>query len=117
MRNISFLVLLMSLLASPALAQTPVPANSAVTIEWDHDGVSTDGYKLVIDAVATDLGSVTANPSGVYQTNYAGFAIGNHVVEVVAYSVFGETTSSPLSVVAGIAPAPPTGVRVAIPTT
>ncbi len=116
MRKISFLVLLVSLLASPTLAQTPVPANSTVTIEWDHDGVSTDGYKLVIDAVATDLGLVTANPSGVYQTNYAGFAIGNHVVEVVAYSVFGETTSSPLSVVAGIAPAPPTGVKIAIPT-
>ncbi len=80
------------------------------TVAWDHDGVATDGYAVIVDGTRT---VVTAACSGTPRTCTAPLpALGagpTHTVIVTAFNVWGETSSDPLT---GSAPGKPANVRV-----
>lgn len=110
-RVLTFIILL--LLVSPTLlGQTPAPTPpGAAQLAWDHDGVDTTGYALVVDGVRTDLGAVARQPDNTYRAPFPTLTRGNHILVVEAYNLAGRAASAEFQVrVVGV-PAVPSNLR------
>jgi hypothetical protein len=88
------LAVAMLLQAHGTQAQTPVqiPANTAVQVAYDHDGLNVDGFRLKVDGtpLATTVGK------DVRVIDLAPLPSGNHTILVTAFNTDGETDSDPL---------------------
>jgi hypothetical protein len=96
-------VFLLAVLLGFGLSLTAQPGPpKTYTCQWDHDGVGTDSYAIVVDGVVatTMLNSAAICPAATPRvcsspltmtTNVA------HVVTVKALNAFGEATSDPFS--------------------
>ena len=104
--------LLASAAAVEAQTQVPSPTPAATRIAWDHDGVNTDRYLLIVDGGApTDLGKPT--PAGqTYSVPFPALAPGTHALTLCAENVAGRACAAPLSVAVVVVPTLPTAVRV-----
>jgi hypothetical protein len=96
---------------SPAAFAQPVevPANTALTVAWDHDGANTDGFKVYIDGahIATVNAAARTAPLSPLTPGTT------HVIEISAFNTEAEVRSVPLSVyVKRPRPMPPINPRI-----
>lgn len=93
--------------------------NVGFTVQADHAGTDTVGYRLKINgSVVQDqpAAAVQSTPPGTVTFPVAaGLDRGTYPVTVAAYNSDGETEADPVSlVITGTAPAAPTNVRFAV---
>jgi len=102
------------LLASAAAAQTQVPSPTppSTKLAWDHDGVNTDGYKLVVDGAATDLGKPAPVTGQTYEVPFPALTPGTHTLIVQACNLAGCASSAPFPVQVVVVPAAPGALRI-----
>lgn len=107
-------LILLLLLPSLASAQTPVPSPTPPSTElaFDHDGVNTDGYAIVVDGVRQNLGRLTPVADGSYRIPFPALTPGDHTLQIVAYNIAGDATSATLSVRLVVIPSAPTNLRI-----
>lgn len=98
----------------PATAQTQVPSPTPATtkLAFDHDGINTDTYKLVVDGVATDLGKLTPVSGQTYETPFPALTPGPHSIVVQACNIAGCSASTPFPVSVVVVPTPPGALRI-----
>lgn len=110
------LAVLFVLVAGTASAQVPSPTPPTVKIGFDHDGVNTDGYALIVDSVRT-VTVATCAGTGAARTctmPFPAMTPGTHAVQVEAFNAAGVGISTPLSVVVFVKPGDPLNVRILI---
>lgn len=121
MRRVSLAVLIVSVAlltatigAAEVVAQTQVPSPTPATtrVMWDHDGINTDRYLLIVDGgTPTDLGKPT--PTGqTYSTAFPALTPGTHSLVICAENIAGRACAAPLSVAVVVVPTTPTQVRI-----
>ena len=115
MRYVTLALVCSLFLASSAAAQTPVPANVPLTLEWTHSGVDVTAFQCYVDSKP----SGTTLPATARTCPIPAFSVGAHTVavEAVNTNAFGtaRTKSPDLAVTAGTpppAPAPPSGLQI-----
>lgn len=98
--------------AQPVPVPSPVPASAR--LQWDHDGLNTDRYLLIVDGgTPTDLGKPT--PTGqTYAVPFPALAPGLHTLVLCAENIAGRGCTAPLSVSLVVIPAVPTQFKVVI---
>jgi len=112
------LLALACLVATSANAQTPVPSPTPAStrLQFDHDGVNTDGYRLQIDGGEKLL--VTANcVAGTVRTcdiPFPALTPGAHTLVVIAWNIAGEAASDPFLVSVVVVPAKATNIRIIV---
>ena len=109
-------VVLVVLVAGIASAQVPSPTPPTVKIGFEHDGVNTDGYALIVDSVRT-VTVATCTGTGAARTCTTPFPAmtpGLHSLQVEAFNAAGVGISTPLSVTVFVKPTDPTNVRIII---
>jgi hypothetical protein len=138
MKRLTFVGVLLILMATPAIAQSaPAPAASVsvkpgdpIRLAWNYDAASLAArpvqFRLYIDGVvavnfkSTDVtSSVDATGATTFTTNSGVVAAwtaqqrGTHLYELAAYDAESESAKASLPIVVGfgVAPAPPTGLR------
>lgn len=84
---------------------------AGLLLEWDHDGLYTDGYAVVIDGVrqAVSATCTGAGAARVCTWPLPTLAAGSHTIVVIAVGPGGEAASAPFTFGP---PAPPGAVRV-----
>ncbi len=105
-------LLIAAVARAEAQTQVPSPTPPSTRIYWDHDGVNTDRYLLIVDGGApTDLGRPT--PTGqTYATPFPALTPGTHTITICAENVAGRACAAPLSVAVVVVPTTPTQVRI-----
>lgn len=105
-------LLLASVARAEAQTQVPSPTPPSTRIYWDHDGINTDRYLLIVDGgTPTDLGKPT--PTGqTYSTPFPALAPGTHQLVICAENVAGRSCAAPVSVAVVVVPTLPTAVRI-----
>ena len=90
----------------------PSPTPASTRLAWDHDGVATDRYELVVDnGTPTDLGKPT--PTGqTYDVAFPALTPGQHTLIVRACNIAGCAASAPFPVSVVVIPTPPTTLRI-----
>ena len=86
------------------------PTTKTFTCEWTHDGLLTDGYRVLVDGVSAPVTPVcTGTGAARLCTTPLTMTLNvPHVVRVEAYNLFGSATSLPFSA------APPATVPAAV---
>lgn len=109
--GLSLLLALVGAASAEAQTQVPSPTPPSTRIYWDHDGVNTDRYLLIVDGgTPADLGRPT--PVGqTYSTPFPALAPGTHQLVICAENVAGRSCAAPVSV-AVVVPTLPTAVRI-----
>lgn len=105
-------LLLASVARAEAQTQVPSPTPPSTRIYWDHDGINTDRYVLIVDGgTPVDLGRPT--PTGqTYATPFPALTPGTHTLVICAENVAGRSCAAPLSVAVVVVPTTPTQVRI-----
>lgn len=85
-------------------------------VAWDHDGLNTTGYAIIVDGVRTDL-QMTPVCSGTPRTCLVSApstinTVGSHTIVVEAYNTNGKTESEPLSITVFVLPSVPSNLKV-----
>lgn len=105
-------ILLASVARAEAQTQVPSPTPATTRILWDHDGINTDRYLLIVDGgTPVDLGRPT--PVGqTYSTPFPALTPGTHTLVICAENVAGRSCAAPVSVAVVVVPTTPTAVRI-----
>lgn len=106
-KRIFVVAFLLALAASFSVAralQTPGPVHT-YTISFEHDGVATDRYAVLVDGVAVNVGITCAGTPRICSGSLPMTQNVPHLVIVKAIGTFGEMASDPFSA------APPTAPR------
>lgn len=112
---------LLVVLVGTAAAQTPTPVPSAqqagLRLAWDHDGIATTGYRLVIDGqapteVAATCAVEAATKVRTCAVPFPALTPGEHTIVVVAYNAQASASSEPFAVVVYVDPAKPVNIRI-----
>jgi len=97
-----------------AQVQVPSPTPASARLMWDHDGVNTDRYLLIVDGGApTDLGKPTPT-AGTYAVPFPALTPGNHSLVLCAENIAGRGCTAPLTVALVVVPTMPTQFKVVI---
>ncbi|HMN09320.1 MAG TPA: hypothetical protein PKC83_11090 [Gemmatimonadaceae bacterium] len=121
MRRVSLagLIVLVALLtatigAAEVVAQTqvPSPTPASTRIAWDHDGLNTDRYELVVDGKVTDLGKLTPANGTTYEVPFPALTPGPHTLVLQACNVAGCAASPPFPVSVIVQPSAPSPLRI-----
>lgn len=120
--RINTVVALVVALLLPALAaaqDVTVPANTPVTLAWDHDGVDTTGYRISNNGQPAGEVPITALANGSASFTFGnGLTAGQHVITVVAFNGTGVSEPGTLVVSAGGAvPTRPGNLRITVSVT
>lgn len=93
----------------------PIEKSTPFTVQADHAGVDTVGYRLYVDSAMVQEKPVSALSGGVISFADAdGLPKGSYGLQVSAYNADGETKSDALTlVVTGTAPLAPINLRIA----
>ena len=93
-----------------------IAKNTPFTVQADHAGVDTLGYRLYVNSAMVQEKPVSALSGGVISFADAdGLPKGSYGLEVSAFNDDGETKSAPLTLmVTGTAPAAPLNLRIAV---
>jgi hypothetical protein len=123
MKKYLLAIVLVLLTVTSARAQTPCPnpcvmtVGQVYTLQADHDGVDTTGYRVYLDGLKTgaDL-SMNALTSGVVTvSSLIAPARGAHTIQLAAFNEDNEAKSDPLSFTTKRkAPGKPGGTRIVI---
>lgn len=71
-------LLLAAVARAEAQTQVPSPTPATTRIAWDHDGLNTDRYELVVDGKVTDLGKLTPANGTTYEVPFPALTPGPH---------------------------------------
>jgi hypothetical protein len=97
--------------AQPVPVPSPTPASTRLA--WDHDGVNTDRYELVVDGGApVNLGKLVPVSGQQYETPFPALTPGLHSLIVRACNISGCAASAPFPVSVVVQPTPPGTLRI-----
>jgi hypothetical protein len=113
-RTVATVAVILALLAcsTPALAQVPSPTPGTVKIGFDHDGINTDGYALIVDGTRATVTPTCAGTPRTCTIPFPALTPGTHTFVIAAFNAAGEATSTPVSWVVFVKPGDPTNVRI-----
>jgi hypothetical protein len=98
-----------------AQAQVPSPTPSTVKLAWEHDGINTDRYELIVDGGApTNLGKLQPVTGSTYEAPFPALTPGTHVLLLQACNIAGCSASAPLSVSVVVVPTAPQSLRIKV---
>lgn len=115
---ISLLLVLVALLTAQlgtasAQAQVPSPIPATTRLAFDHDGLNTDRYELVVNAQApVDLGRLAPVTGQTYEIPFPALTPGQHTLLVRACNISGCAASPPFPVSVIVQPSAPSPLRI-----
>lgn len=116
------------LCGSPSSAQTvcaspcTLTAGQSYTLQADHDGSNTSGYRIYLDGVKVGndvpVSALVLANGAITFVNMIAPAAGSHTIQIGAYNTTGESKSTALAFTTVVPPpAPPTNLRIIITAT
>lgn len=113
------LLVIAATLILPGLAQAqtqvPSPIPPTTKLAWDHDGINTDRYLIIVDnnSPIIDVGKPT--PVGqTYETAFPPLTPGQHTLVVCAENIAGRGCSQPFPVSVVVIPSAPASLRIVV---